>query len=119
MSKEIICINDSYTPEWEIYFQKQGITKPTKDSIYTVREFVNFMHGEKGLLLNEIVNRPTPRIGPISGIAGEQEQCWAISRFTDLLGNPLSESELKKKKKPNFVSLTNKEESNISYLNLN
>lgn len=117
--KEILCINDIFSPEWEIYFQKQGIVKPTKDSIYTIREFINFIHGEKGLLLNEIVNKPTPRTGPISGIAGEQEQSWSISRFTDLLGKPLEESELKKQKKPNLVSLTNKEESNISYLNLN
>lgn len=107
MSQEIICINDTFTPEWEIYFQKNGIIKPVKDSIYTVREFINFLHGEKGVLLHEVINEPTPRIGPISGLTGNAEQAWGISRFTDLLGNPLVKEKI-----------SVKQECDISYLNL-
>lgn len=91
---EIICINDTFSPEWEIYFQKQGIQKPVKDAIYTVRDVVDNMVGEKGLLLVEIVNKPTPRISPSTGLEGFSEQNWAISRFTTLLGEQVTKEEI-------------------------
>lgn len=87
---EVICINDKFAPEWEIYFQTHGITKPVANKVYGIREIVPNTKGEKGLLLVEIVNKPTPRISPLTGMRGMAEQNWAVSRFTDLQGALLS-----------------------------
>lgn len=92
---EVLCINDKFAPEWELYFQKNGITKPIKDKIYTIRDIVHNMVGEKGLLLIEIINKPTPRISPSTGMSGTSEQNWAISRFTTLMGKPLTMEEIR------------------------
>ena len=48
---EVICINATFSPEWELYFKTWGITKPMVDKIYTIREIVHNTVGEKGLLL--------------------------------------------------------------------
>ena len=87
---EVICINDKFSAEWELYFSKHGIVKPVANKVYGIREIVPNTVGEKGLLLVEIVNKPTPRVSPLTGMKGMSEQNWAVSRFTDLLGNPLS-----------------------------
>lgn len=87
---EVICINDSFSPEWLLYFNKHNITRPVLNAIYGIRDIVPNTVGEKGLLLVEIVNKPTPRISPSTGMRGTSEQNWAISRFTDLQGNPVS-----------------------------
>ena len=113
MTYNIICINDHFVPEWEIYFKKQGIRKPIKDSIYSIREFVNFPTGDKGILLNEIVNKETPRISPTTGLEGKSEQAWAVTRFTDLQGKPLLTEEIKKVEKPVLILTEEKEDFNI------
>jgi len=87
---EVICINDRFTPEWDLYFGKNGIVKPVANKVYGIREIVPNTVGEKGLLLVEIVNKPTPRISPLTSMKGMAEQNWAVSRFTDLQGRPLS-----------------------------
>lgn len=87
---EVICINATFSPEWEVYFNKWGIIKPIVDKIYTIRSIVPNTVGEKGLLLVEIVNDLTPRISPLTGMGGKAEQNWAVSRFTTLLGQPLT-----------------------------
>lgn len=87
---EVICINDKFAQEWEIYFQTHGIIKPVANKVYGIREIVPNTKGEKGLLLVEIVNKPTPRISPLTGMKGMAEQNWAVSRFTDLQGVPLT-----------------------------
>ena len=87
---EVICINDRFSPEWELYFQIHGIVKPVANKVYGIREIVPNTKGEKGLLLVEIVNKPTPRISPLTGMRGVVEQNWAVSRFTDLQGAPLN-----------------------------
>lgn len=86
---DIICINDQFAPEWEVYFKTHGIVTPVKDKMYSIREIVPYLVGEKGLLLNEIINPPTPRISITTGLEGVSEQSWAVSRFRDLLGNEL------------------------------
>jgi len=87
---EVICINDKFSPEWDLYFQTHGIVKPIADKVYGIREIVPNTVGEKGLLLVEIVNKPTPRISPLTGMSGMAEQNWAVSRFADLQGRPLT-----------------------------
>ncbi len=91
---EVICINSNFSPEWEVYFSKHNITKPVMDKIYNVRDVVPNTVGEKGLLLVEIVNKPTPRISPFTGMSGMAEQNWAMSRFTTLLGEPISKEKI-------------------------
>lgn len=87
--KEIICINDKFPPVDEAYMKMHGIVKPKEGTIYTIREVVKYPIGEPGLLLNEIINPATPKISPTTGVTGKAEQTWAISRFSDLLGNRL------------------------------
>lgn len=90
VNMEVICINDNFSADWELYFSKHGIVKPIADKIYTIRDIVPNTVGEKGLLLVEIVNKPTPRISPLTGMSGMAEQNWAVSRFADLMGRPLT-----------------------------
>lgn len=87
---EIICINDSYLESWLVYFNRHDIQYPKKDKIYSIREVIPNSTGERGLLLNELVNPKTPRISPITGMEGTSEQNFAVSRFTNLLGEPLT-----------------------------
>lgn len=87
---EIICINDKFSPEWEAYFLLNAIKTPVADKLYTIREVVPNTVGETGLLLNEVVNKLVPKTSPATGFKGMAEQNWAISRFTDLKGMPLS-----------------------------
>jgi hypothetical protein len=87
---EVICINDKFSEEWEKYFRHWGIVKPVSEKIYTIREIVPNTKGEKGLLLVEIVNKPTPRVSPLTNMRGNAEQNWAVSRFTTLLGKPIN-----------------------------
>lgn len=91
---EVICINDTFSGDWEAYFKFHGIVKPVEGKIYGVRDVVPNSVGEKGLLLVEIVNKPTPRISPVTGMKGMAEQNWAISRFTTLSGGPLGREEI-------------------------
>lgn len=87
--QEVICINGKFQPVDELYFTKHCISKPLEDKIYTIREIVQNTVGEKGLLLVEIVNKPSPKTSPFTGMKGFAEQNWAISRFTTLLGEPV------------------------------
>lgn len=100
---EVICINDDFGPEWEAYFIINSIVKPVKGCIYTIREVVNYLVGEKGLLLNEIVNKPVDKISPTTGMTGLAEQTFAISRFTDLQGRPLVANEIQTIKQDRYA----------------
>ena len=86
----ILCANDQFAEEWLVYFRKQGIETLIAGEIYTIRQVVRFPIGPWGLLLEEIVNKETPRISPSTGVAGVSEQAWSIDRFTDLNGYPLN-----------------------------
>ena len=92
---DIICVNDSFSPDMLEYMAYYGITAPVKDKIYTVRDVVNYPTTEAGLLLNEIVNPSTPRTSLLTRIKGESEQTWKISRFTTLMGKPITKEEIK------------------------
>lgn len=92
---DIICINDNYTQEWLDYFKQNGISYPTQDKLYTIRRIVQNTKGEKGLLLNEIVNPEVTKISPLTGFKGNTEQNFAISRFTNLDGTPVLYEQIK------------------------
>lgn len=91
---EVICINDTFSQDWEVYFKHHGIVKPVKEKIYGIRDVVPNTKGEKGLLLVEIVNKPTPRVSPLTGMKGMAEQNWAVSRFSTLDGQPIGKEQI-------------------------
>jgi len=67
---DTICINDNYTQEWLEYFKQNGISYPKQDKLYTIRKIVQNTKGEKGLLLNEIINPEVTKISPLTGFKG-------------------------------------------------
>lgn len=91
---QVLCINDKYSPEWEAYFLLNDIKKPEANKIYGIREVVKNTVGEPGLLLVEIVNKLVPKISPLTRFQGKAEQNFAISRFTDLQGQPISKEKI-------------------------
>lgn len=93
---DLLCINSEFSQYWVAYFQKYGIQTPVKDNIYTLRKFVNNTKGEKGILLNEIINGEFPKTSPLTGFVGKGEQNWSVKRFVHLDGKPLLEEELRK-----------------------
>lgn len=94
---EILCIDDNFTQQQLDYIAKHGLETPVQSVVYTVRAVVTTSTGERGLLLNEIVNPQTPRISP-DGMQWTAEQSWKLSKFTTLLGKPLTEKHLKQLK---------------------
>lgn len=92
---DIICINDHFSQDLELYFQKYGIIKPIRDKVYTIREIVKNTVGEKGVLLEELINPPTPSISPLTGFKGMREQDWKLSRFRTLSGDLINEEMIK------------------------
>lgn len=92
---DVVCINSKYTQEWLDYFKENGISYPKQDKLYTIRKIVQNTKGEKGLLLNEIINPEVTKISPITGFKGNTEQNFAISRFTNLDGTPVLYEQIK------------------------
>jgi hypothetical protein len=92
---DILCINDNYTQEWLDYFKENGITYPKQDKLYTIRKIVQNTKGEKGLLLNEIINPEVNKKSPLTGFTGLTEQNFAISRFANLDGTPVLYEQIK------------------------
>ena len=87
---KVVCVNDLFPPEWVLYFAQHEIEAPLEGQTYTVRDLVKYPVGEPGLLLEELKNKPTPRISPTTGMQGMAEQAWGMSRFTDEQGKPIT-----------------------------
>ena len=94
---DVVCINSKYTQEWLDYFKENKIIYPKQDKLYTIRKIVQNTKGEKGLLLNEIINPEVTKISPLTGFKGNTEQNFAISRFTNLDGTPVLYEQIKEK----------------------
>lgn len=92
---DVICINSNYTQEWLDYFKENKIIYPKQDKLYTIRKIVQNTKGEKGLLLNEIINPEVTKISPLTGFKGNTEQNFAISRFANLDGTPVLYEQIK------------------------
>lgn len=92
---DVVCINSKYTQEWLDYFKENKIIYPKQDKLYTIRKIVQNTKGEKGLLLNEIINPEVTKISPLTGFKGNTEQNFAISRFTNLDGTPVLYEQIK------------------------
>ena len=94
---DVVCINSNYTQEWLDYFKENKIIYPKQDKLYTIRKIVQNTKGEKGLLLNEIINPEVTKISPLTGFKGNTEQNFAISRFANLDGTPVLYEQIKEK----------------------
>jgi 3,4-dihydroxy-2-butanone 4-phosphate synthase len=92
---DTICINENYTQEWLDYFKENRISYPKQDKLYTIRKIVQNTKGEKGLLLNEIINPEVNKKSPLTGFTGKTEQNFAISRFANLDGTPVLYEQIK------------------------
>ncbi len=92
---DVVCINSKYTQEWLDYFKENKIIYPKQDKLYTIRKIVQNTKGEKGLLLNEIINPEVTKISPLTGFKGNTEQNFAISRFANLDGTPVLYEQIK------------------------
>lgn len=90
---QVICINDAFPPEYiQEFVVEQGVQTPIKGKIYSIRAIKRHFNGMMGVYLQEIIN-PKCKIY-MNGIKLNVEPGFALSRFTDLLGNPLKEEEI-------------------------
>lgn len=89
---DVICINDSYSKEQLDFFAQHGVNYPKKDKLYTVREICKNSDGSKAIRLVEIINPTVPL--KYWGTVKYLEPNFAIKRFTNLLGKPLSKEEI-------------------------
>lgn len=90
MNNQIICINDNFNEEALKLYAEYGVKTPVKDKIYTIRTKQIHSNGLCGIRLNEL-NNPKIPLSLESSLLSDLsvEPSWKISRFTDLLGNPL------------------------------
>ena len=89
MSIEIICINNTFTPDVLQFYSKFGVKIPEQDKIYTLRDKRFHTNGKFGVLLEEIINPKVPIESSLLPDA-QIEPTFDVKRFTDLLGNPLT-----------------------------
>ena len=83
---DIICINNTFKPEIEEFYQKFGVVKPSLDKIYQIRQ-VRHDVGKTGFLL-EGLNNPNVPID-IGYKVIQIEPSWNIDRFRTLMNEPL------------------------------
>ena len=81
---DIICIDDNFTPEQMAIIP----SRPTKDTIYSIRDVVKSANGT-GLLLNEIRN-PHNGWTERNGMRFTFEPNFSIRRFASLDGSPVN-----------------------------
>lgn len=98
---DLICINDTFSPEAREVYEKYGVVTPYLNCEYSVRDVVISRKGT-GLLLNELVNPPI-EIG--EGENGfKTEPNWAVSRFTNLDGSEINVEQLRHETKNTGVT---------------
>ena len=103
---EVICINNSFSSDVLSVYAKYGVKIPEKDKVYSIRTKQIHSNGLCGIRLNELNNNKIPLSLESSLLSDlSVEPSWKISRFTDLLGNPLkikeTEIELEEEVKKN------------------
>lgn len=91
---EIICVDGHFKRLDLDYMEKYGIKPPIESKLYTIREVVQNTIGGPGLLLVELVNPPSPKISPSTGVTGMAEQNWGVWRFRTLAGDLISKEVL-------------------------
>lgn len=96
--KEVIYVNDVYSPEVLAFYNRFSITRPIVNEIYTIRDIIKASATkETGLLLNEVKNPLVEVDHPILGKKIKMEPNFNINRFTDLYGNKLTKDSILEK----------------------
>lgn len=90
---EVLCIDDVFTPDTLEFYQKFGVVIPVKGTIYSIRDVINHITGETGILLFEIMNPEVPINSSIGVIY--REPTWHIRRFRTLMGLELKKEDIK------------------------
>lgn len=108
---DIICIDDIFPTSQLEHYRKHGVVTPISGKIYSIRELIINMIGGKGFRLNEILNPDIPLVHPVLGKV-MVEPNWAARRFTNLLGEPLTEEKLRKIQKEVNIPIIQQIENN-------
>lgn len=87
---EIICINNKFAQDVLQFYAKYGVQIPEEGKLYTLRSKHRHSNGGIGVTLEEIVNPFVPIESSLLPDA-KIEPTFNITRFTDLLGVPLTE----------------------------
>lgn len=92
---EVLCINDTFSPDQLAFWAKHGIKHPIKDKIYHVAGMTRHTTGEISLYLSELEGNPlVPIQHPILGVR-MMKVGFNIKRFTTLLGAPVEYEKIK------------------------
>lgn len=106
-TEDKIFVDDVFPDEYIKAFDKYGVKRPILNQLYTFRAVIKTTQGV-GVLLNEIVNEPTPIIHPFGGIEGTVEVSWNIKRFRNLDNSTITEEEILQIKKELQIVKTEK-----------
>lgn len=96
-SEDKIFVDDKFPPEYMEAFIKYGVKIPQLNQLYTFRAIIKTTQGV-GVLLNEIINEPTPIIHPFGRIEGKAEVSWNIKRFRNLDYSEITDEEIRETK---------------------
>lgn len=91
---DMICKNDIFLPEIIAFYDKHGIVTPLKDVVYSFRSLTKNSEGNYEVLLDQIHNKEILIKHKILGYI-KKEPAWNLNRFSTLLGNSISEEEIK------------------------
>lgn len=91
---DLVCINDTFSPEARQVYEKYGVVTPYLDNTYSIRDVVITRKGT-GLLLNELVNPMIPIGEGEDGFKAEPN--FNISRFQTVDGTEINIEQLKQK----------------------
>lgn len=91
--KELVCINDKYTVDYLAVFAKNSISYPKEGEIVSLIELVKYPRLKRtGVIVAPYDNQWIS--GKIFGTEGTVQVSFDINRFTDLLGNKITEKQL-------------------------
>lgn len=99
---DLVCINDTFSPEARQVYEKYGVVTPQQDVYYSVREVVITRYGT-GLLLNELVN-PKMYCHNIGEVEMWAEPNFKISRFRNSDGTEINVEQLRHETKDTGVT---------------
>jgi hypothetical protein len=86
---DLICTNDTYSPDTLEFWAKRGVNYPIKDKIYSLRNSQRHTNGKIGIRVNEIINPAIPvKHSILTQIT--VEPTFNISRFALLSGETLT-----------------------------
>ena len=86
---DLICRNDTYSPDTLEFWAKNGVNYPIKDKLYSLRNSQRHTNGKIGIRVNEIINPAIPVKHPILTQI-TVEPTFNISRFATLTGETLT-----------------------------